>query len=109
MNDDLDFQIGQKEEELRPICLCMEELRLEFVNNFAVFVSKWFEEMARNYVTKKSEITLNMSKEKIGQMKAKVTELVRDSEEIANEALQPPTLWWHEKPEAHALSTNMNK
>ena len=82
MNEDIDFLIQKKEAELRPLRSCMEELRLQFTNETVRFAAKWYKETATFYVTKYSIITLNLNKEKIATMKAKVNELAGNADKI---------------------------
>ena len=53
---------------------------------------------AKEYVTKYPEITLKMSIEKIGNMKAKVNGFVKNAEKIVKGEFDNPALWWHQKP-----------
>jgi hypothetical protein len=65
------------------------------------FAAKWYEETAAFYVTKYSEITLSLNKEKIATMKAKVNELARNADKIVKNALSEPNIWWHQAPRKH--------
>ena len=76
-SEDLDVSIQKKERELRPLRWRMEELQIQFTNEFTEFAAKWFEETAKEYVTKYPEITLSLTKEKLALMKANVNNLAK--------------------------------
>ena len=101
MSDSIDSLIQKKEAELLPLCVQMEEFKIEFISESADFVSEWFKKTAKEYVTKYPEVILNMSEEKIAKMKAKISELVGNSEKIVKDELGNPELWWHQKPHLH--------
>ena len=98
MSEDLDRLIREKEKELRPIRERMEELRLQFIGDAVKFAAKWYEETAKQYVTKYPEITLTLSKEKLSMMKAKVNDLMKNADKIVKDALSAPSIWWHMEP-----------
>ena len=56
--------------ELQPLLSRMERLRQQFVNDTIGFATLWFEEKAREYATKKREITMSLGMEQLAQMKA---------------------------------------
>ena len=98
MSEDLDLLIQKKEKELNPLRTRMEELRLQFINETAQFAAKWFDEITRLYVTKRSDVTLSMSKEKLAEMKNRVNDLVKNADRIVRTALSDPNIWWHQAP-----------
>jgi hypothetical protein len=98
MSEDLDLLIKNKETELDPLLLRMEELRLLFVDQVVKFAAQWFEDTAQFYVLKRSEITLNMGKERLSEMKTRVKMLVKNSGKIIKETLSDTKLWWHKEP-----------
>jgi hypothetical protein len=95
---EFNFLIKKKTDEYQPLLGRMEELRLQFVNEVVIFAAKWYEETARLYVAKHSEITLNMSKEKLASMKACVNNLIRNAEKTVTSALSGAEVWWHMAP-----------
>ncbi len=101
MNENIDFLIEKKEAELRPLYARMEELRLQFIDDTVKFAAKWYAETAKLYVTKYSEITLSLSKEKLASMKAKVNELSRNADKFVKNSLSEPNVWWHQAPRKH--------
>jgi hypothetical protein len=98
MSEDLDVSIQKKEAELQPLRQRMEQLRLQFTSDTAKFAAKWFQETAQLYVTKKPEVTLNMSKERLADMKQKVINLTKNADALIANALSGPNLWWHQDP-----------
>jgi hypothetical protein len=102
MSKEIDSLIETKEAELLPLRSRMEELKAEFARETVDFVFKWYRQTAKEYITKYPEITLDMSEEKIDRMKAKVNELVKNTEKIVRDELDNnPALWWHQKPNLH--------
>jgi predicted DNA binding CopG/RHH family protein len=75
LGESLDVSIRKKEAELQPLLSRMETLRLQFVNGTTGFAALWFEEKAKEYATKKHEITINLGKEQLAQMKVQVSNL----------------------------------
>ncbi len=101
MSEETDVLIERKEAELFPLRSYMEELKIEFTKETMDFAFEWFRKTAKEYITKYPEITLKMSEEKIANMKAKVNELVKNTEKIVRDELDNPALWWHQKPNLH--------
>ncbi len=101
MSENIEVLIQKKEAELSPLRSRMEEIRLQFVNDAAKFAAKWYNETAKQYVAKHPETTLNLSKEKLAQMKAKVTNLMQNADKITQDALSDPNVWWHLAPRKH--------
>ena len=102
MSEEIDILIQRKENELLPLRSRMEELKIEFIKETMVFASEWYKKTAKEYITKYPEVTLNMSEEKISEMKAKVNELVGNTEKIVKGELDNPALWWHKEPHLNA-------
>lgn len=101
MDETFDVLIRRKQAELEPLCSRMEALRLQFVGEVVVFAERWFEETAKNYVTKYNEVTLGLGKEKLAGMKVAVGELVRNAGRIVGAAMSDPAVWWHLSPRKH--------
>jgi len=101
MSEETDILIERKEAELLPLRSRMEELKTEFTKETVDFAFKWYRKTAKEYITKYPEITLNMSEEKIANMKAKVNALVKNTEKIVQREFDNPALWWHQKPNLH--------
>jgi predicted DNA binding CopG/RHH family protein len=101
MSEKIDILIQKKEAELLPLRSRMEELKTEFTKETVDFAFKWYRKTAKEYITKYPEITLNMSEEKIANMKAKVNALVKNAEKIVQREFDNPALWWHQKPNLH--------
>ncbi len=97
----MDILIQREESKLLPLCIHMDEFKIEFIKETTKFVSEWYRKTAKEYVTKYPEVTLNMSEEKIAKMKTKINELVENSEKIVKDELENPDLWWHQKPHLH--------
>jgi len=102
MSEDLDLLIQNKKTELDPLLLRMDELRSLFVDQVVTLAAKWFEDTAQFYVLKKSEVTLNMGKERLSEMKARVKMLVKNSGKIVKDALSNSKFWWHKEPHKDA-------
>ncbi len=83
----------------------MEQLRQQFTHETVKFAAEWYKETAKQYVTKKSEITLRLSNEKLVQMKAKVSNLAQSAEKTVKNALSDPNIWWHQTPRAHEYTS----
>jgi len=98
MSENLDFLIQKKEAELDPLLLRMDELRFQFIDQVVTFAAKWFEDTAQFYVLKRSDVTLNMGKERLAEMKTRVKMLVKSSGQLVKEALSDTKFWWHKEP-----------
>ena len=101
VSEEIDLLIERKEAELLPFRSRMEELRIEFTKEIIRFAADWYRKTAKEYVLKYHEVTLRMGAEKIAVMKAKVDELVRNTEKRVRGELDNPELWWHQKPHLH--------
>ena len=98
MSVDFDSSIQQKQVELDAVKARLEELRLQFVKDTIIFVAGWYETTSKQYATTNSQITLNLGKERLTEMKKKVNELVKDSGRIVSEILSEPSIWWDLTP-----------
>jgi hypothetical protein len=98
MVEDLDAQIQSKEAVLAPFLKHMETLRLAFIEETVRFASEWYKKTVKEYVVKYPQVLLSLKEQPATQMKAKVSELVRDSEKTVKTEFANPQLWWHLKP-----------
>ena len=101
MSEKLEDLLSVKERELLSLRSNMQEIKLQFINATSHFAAKWYEDTARQYVTKYSDVSLNLPTHRLDDLKAKVRRLVAASKEISERALSQPGIWWHEKPELH--------
>jgi len=51
---------------------------------------------------KKPEVTLSLGKEKLVQMRAQVTEIVRNTGKLVDKSLADPDVWWHKTTRVNA-------
>ena len=100
MSESLDVLIQKREAELSPLRSRMEELKLEFIREMVLFSSDWIRSTVKEYIAKYPQVTLSMSEEKIAKMKAKIAELLKDTEKTVS-ILNNSALWWHQKPDLH--------
>jgi hypothetical protein len=105
MNEKLEDPLATKENELLSLRSEMQKKKLQFVNDTSQFVAKWYEDTARQYITKYSDVSLKLSTQRFGDLKAKVRRAVADSKEISERAFSQQGIWWHEKPELHTVVT----
>jgi len=101
MSRDIEGLIQDKEAELSPICLRMEELRGRFKDEAVVFAREWYRKTAKDYISKYPEVTLSLTEERIAAMKASVNELSRTAPKVVEAELDNPKLWWHLEPHLH--------
>jgi hypothetical protein len=99
MSEELSSLIKRKETELEPLRSQMEELRLLFTAETALFVTDWYMETTKNYVAKYPEVILGMKESQIGKIKAEVNELAKRAKVLVDEEFSKPALWWHLNPE----------
>jgi hypothetical protein len=97
MTAETEMFIEQKEAELLSLQSRMETIKKEFIMYMVNFACEWFKKTAKEYITKYPEIILEMSEEKIASMKAKISELLKESKKIVELELDNPALWWHQK------------
>jgi len=102
MSEKLEDILAIKENELLSLCAIMQEIRVKFIISTSDFAAKWYEETAKQYIKKYSEISLNLSTDSFGDLKKKVKMLVAESKEISEKVLGQSGIWWHEKPELHS-------
>jgi hypothetical protein len=101
MSENLDIMIQKRESDFLLLISSMEQLQLQFIDDTSRFTAKWYEEMARQYITKFSDITLTLSKEQLIEMKTEVNSLVKNSKEIVQNTLSNPNIWWNQNPQPH--------
>jgi hypothetical protein len=99
MNEKMEDLLATKESELLSLRSDMQKIKLQFINDTSQFAAKWYEDTARQYVTKYADVSLRLSTQRFGDLKAKVRRAVAESKEISERALSQPGVWWHEKPE----------
>lgn len=102
MAEKLEDLLTAKETELLYLRSSMQNIKLQFINVTSDFAAKWFEETARQYVIKYSNVCLSLSTQRFGDLKAKVRKLVVESKQISEKVFSQPGIWWHDKPELHA-------
>jgi len=95
VTEDLNGLISQAQAELDFLKCQMEVVRKQFAQDTVKFVREWYEKTAREYVDREADITLSLGKEKLAQMKSKVSKLIEDTETIVNQFLSDRKLWWH--------------
>jgi hypothetical protein len=102
MSEKLEGLLETKESKLLSFCSVMQKIKLQFVNDTSEFASKWYEDTARQYITKYYEVSFNLPTQSFVAFKAKVRKLTAESKIISETSLSQPGVWWHEKPELHA-------
>ena len=102
MSTDLEFSINHKESEFQSFIQGMEKLCLQFVNDTTSFAAEWYVKKAKEYATKKPDVTMRLGKDGLTLMKAKVNTLVENAGKFVNSVLLAPTLWWHMEPHVNA-------
>lgn len=95
MVENFDNLIKQKQAELESLKPQMEEIRRQFTLDSAKFVSEWYKKTTEIYIERDADKTINLGKEKLGKMKAKVLKLVESAEAIIDEIFSNQKLWWH--------------
>ncbi len=108
-DEGLDLLIKQKELQLNPLRTQMEEIRQQFVEDLIVFSITWYQDTAKQYVIKYSEITFNLKKENLAEMKNKVNNLAKESIWITKKVLSNPRIWWHLEPNTYDTFTQYDQ
>jgi len=104
MAEKYDSQIAAKQKELETYKQDLEAIKQQFIKDSSAFVANWYEETAKSYVISESANTLKIGKERLSEMKLRVSELKAKAEKIVNEILSNPSLWWHLSPESKEIS-----
>ncbi len=102
MSEKLEDFLATKESELLALLSIMQEKKLQFINVISDFAAKWYEETARQYIKKYSEVSLNLPTQTFSDLRKKVKGLAAESKEISERAFAQPGIWWHEKLELHS-------
>jgi hypothetical protein len=102
MSEDLNSIIEKKRGNLGTLCLSMENLKVQFIDDTALFAAKWYEETARQFIARYPDTTLSLTKEDLANLKTKVSDLVKNSKKIVQIALSNSDTWWHMLPNPHA-------
>lgn len=99
MTRDYDQEIKQAENELSTTVATLEKLRYQFISATANYLREWFPDKAREIVTNKSSITVQIGKEAITKIKDEVENLQLQVNDIVEKNLQKDELWWHTSQE----------
>jgi hypothetical protein len=76
----------------------MAQLREEFIQNTALFISNWYEETASRFIRNNADNTGQLGNDGVAELKGLVTKLQERAEEIVRSNLEEPTLWWDLEP-----------
>lgn len=96
------YKIEEKEKELKVLFKEMEEIKQQLIEDIIEYAEKWYEETAKQFITKYPDISLNLSNQEFSNFKRKIRQLVSDSKKIVEKALSQKGIWWHEQPDLHA-------
>jgi hypothetical protein len=105
MSEKLHGPLATKESELLSLLSEMQKVKLQFINDTSQFTAKWYEDTAKQYITKYSDVSSKLPTQSFVDLKAKVRRSVADSKKISERALSQPGIWWHEKPDLHTEVT----
>jgi hypothetical protein len=90
-----DAEIALYEKELVDIVAKMDKTSQRFVAATIACLKRWYPETARSYVQKQYELTHQLGKSKIAEIKRKVAELASTAARDAQHLLCNGNLWWH--------------
>lgn len=97
MAEDYELLIKNNQEELDRKKTEMSEIKDQFIIFSGAFVGQWFNSVTRNYVKEYADISIDLGKEKLENLKEEVMKLESEANTYANECLMHETLWWHQK------------
>ncbi len=91
----LNEAIGQTQAEIELLKGKLEDLRCRFVRAAGEFIAGWYVSFARDCAQRQAEHSLILGREKLGELKAKITALAGTAGAIAEEVFADRHLWWH--------------
>jgi hypothetical protein len=92
---DYDAEISALQEKKGVLLVNMETLAVTFRNAAVPFLASFYEGQAKEIVTRKTEITTSLGKERIATLKQAVNDLQQNAQAIVNEVLASDDLWFH--------------
>jgi hypothetical protein len=95
MEKSYDALIAAKESEISALRQEMEPIRLRIITEAARSVEAWYPKRAKEIVTAEPKIAEALGTDGLREMKREVEDLVSRAKELAAEALNAPSLWWH--------------
>jgi len=95
MTNNYDDQIKSKNEELNIIIDKMDNIKQEYIKETEKWLKQWYQEKVNILVKRKSEITLDLEKDQLKEMKSSVNELINKTPQIIYKYLEEDNLWWH--------------
>jgi hypothetical protein len=96
--DNIDLAISIEQEKIEKYKMEMQTAHQQFIKATGVFFGIWYNLTARQYVIGSSQNTLSLGIDKLAQLKAKLKDLIDNSEKCANDFLSDNSLWWHLSP-----------
>ncbi len=73
----------------------MQAISLQFIKATGAFFAIWYNSTAKQHAIKGSQNTLNLGKDRLIELKAKLKDLTDNAEKCANDFLSANSLWWH--------------
>ena len=96
--DNIDLAISIEREKIEKFKMEMQTVHQQFIKAAGAFFAIWYNLIARQYVIGGSQNTLSLGKDKLALLKAKLKDLIDNSEKCANDFLSDNSLWWHLSP-----------
>jgi hypothetical protein len=84
----------------------MQAISRQFIMATGAFFAIWYNSTAKQYAIKGSQNTLNLGKDRLIELKAKLKDLTDNAEKCVNDFLSSHTLWWHLSPNDEDISAS---
>ena len=85
------------ETQMREVLRLMEKVYSQFLQAAEEFLNQWFLREASERVREKFDLTRDLGKEKLAEMKTEVRALQGETSSMIQEYLTDSSLWWHKK------------
>jgi hypothetical protein len=95
MGEGFQESITPKEAELKQLKSQGEAAYDQFINDTADVIKNWYKAETENYVTKNPDITKALGIERLKELKAKLADLMNDSESTVARFLKTKEICWH--------------
>lgn len=92
MTQDYELLIKNNQDELEAKKTEMRRIKEEFINTAGVFLAQWFNSIAKNYVKEYADISIELGKEKLEQLRKDVAKLNSEASVLVGECLLPEKL-----------------
>lgn len=96
---DFDSQTSDLQKQEQALMVQMESAAVAFRESVVSFLVAFYEERTKSEVTRQTDLTARLGKDKLSELKQELTSLQQSANTIVEELIGPDSLWWHQSDE----------